>query len=145
VRTETKRPDGRQSVHSDDHEPEGGFARFVPELHVQDLESSLAFWRDACGFQVAYRRTEECFVFLERAGAQLMLCQRRGRYETGALAQPLGRGAMFQIYVDSVEPILSVLTALNWPLYEQLSDRWYQVGDREKGLRQFLFRIQTDI
>jgi catechol 2,3-dioxygenase-like lactoylglutathione lyase family enzyme len=110
----------------------------VPELHVLDLESSLAFWRDACGFQVAYGRTEERFVFLERAGAQLMLCQRHGRYETGTLDQPLGRGAMFQIYVDSVEPILSVLNALNWPLYEQLSDRWYRVGDREKGLRQFL-------
>jgi hypothetical protein len=31
-----------------------------------------------------------------------------------------------------------VLNALNWALYEQLSDRWYRVGDREKGLRQFL-------
>jgi hypothetical protein len=75
------------------------------------------------------------FVFLERAGAQLMLCQRQGRYETGTLDHPLGRGAMFQIYVESLEPILN---ALNLPLYEPLSDRWYRVGDREKGLRQFL-------
>jgi catechol 2,3-dioxygenase-like lactoylglutathione lyase family enzyme len=86
----------RRSAQKDAHEPKGGFARLVPELHVQDLESSLAFWRDACGFQVAYRRTEERFVLLERAGAQLMLCQRHGRYETGTLDQPLGRGAMFR-------------------------------------------------
>jgi len=61
------------------------------ELHVQDLESSLAFWRDACGFQVAYRRTEERFVFLERAGAQVMLSQRHSRYETGTLDEPFDR------------------------------------------------------
>lgn len=118
--------------------PKDGFAKLVPELHVNDLKASLRFWRDTCGFEIAYRREEERFVYLERDGAQLMLCQRHGRYETGSMECPLGQGAMFQIYLSDVEPLLSTLRAMRWPLYEQPRDGWYRVGDRERGLRQFL-------
>lgn len=116
----------------------GGSAKLVPELHVTDLAASLAFWRDACGFEIAYRRDEERFVFLELHGAQIMLCQRHGRYETGAMKRPLGQGAMFQIYVENTDSILSALRAINCPLYEEPREIWYRVGDRENGLRQFL-------
>jgi len=113
-------------------------ARLVPELHVSDLAPSLAFWRDLCGFRVVYERAEEKFVFLERDGAQLMLCQRHGRYETGAMNHPLGQGAMFQIYLDEIAPLLSSLAAARWSLYEEVRERWYRAGDHEKGLRQFM-------
>ena len=33
----------------------------------RDRVTSLAFWRDACGFSIAYRRDEERFAFLEQA------------------------------------------------------------------------------
>ena len=118
--------------------PDGGFARLVPELHVNDLMRSLQFWCDTCGFHIAFQREEERFVFLERDGAQIMLCQRHGRYETGAMAYPLGQGAMFQIYLDEFGDVLAALTAIKWPLYEELRERWYRAGDRENGLRQFM-------
>jgi catechol 2,3-dioxygenase-like lactoylglutathione lyase family enzyme len=110
----------------------------VPELHVDDLERSLAFWRDACGFSIVFRRQEERFVFMERGRAQLMLCQRHARYETGAMDHPLGQGAMFQIYVADLEPLLAALEKIHWPLYEEPRQAWYRAGTRENGLHQFM-------
>jgi len=36
--------------------PKTGWAKIVTELHVTDLEVSLAFWNDIIGFEIAYRR-----------------------------------------------------------------------------------------
>jgi catechol 2,3-dioxygenase-like lactoylglutathione lyase family enzyme len=117
--------------------PKSGWARLVPEVHVSDIAASLAFWCDVLGFEIAYRRPAERFVYLELQGAQIMLCQRNGRYETGAMARPLGQGVMFQIYLHSIEPMLTALATANWPLYEAPRDAWYRVGDHETGQRQF--------
>ena len=92
--------------------PRSGWTRMVTELLVNDLEASLTFWRDILGFAVAYRRPQERFVYLEHEeGQQIMLCQRNGRFETGPLDRPLGQGAMFQIYLRQIEPVLSRLNA----------------------------------
>lgn len=117
--------------------PKGGWARLQPELCVTDLPASLRFWRDTLGFSIAYQRPSERFVFLERDGAQVMLCQRHGRYETGKMEYPLGQGAMFQIYLDDIAPILAALTAMAWPLYQQPREAWYRAGDVETGQRDF--------
>jgi len=98
--------------------PRSGWARMVVELHVNDLKASLLFWQDVLGFKTAFDRPEERFVYLEHPeGHQIMLCQRHGRFETGPLNFPLGQGAMFQIYLASVEPVLSTLGAHHWPIY----------------------------
>jgi catechol 2,3-dioxygenase-like lactoylglutathione lyase family enzyme len=131
-------PDKRGPAQNLDREPMGGFARLVPELHVSDLDASLAFWRDTCGFSIAYRRDEERFVFLELQGAQIMLCQRHGRYETGTMEHALGQGAMFQVYLEAVEPVLSALRKSGWSLYEEPRESWYRAGEHENGLRQFM-------
>jgi catechol 2,3-dioxygenase-like lactoylglutathione lyase family enzyme len=131
-------PEKRVSAQSHGGQAEGGFARLAPELHVNNLEASLRFWRDACGFEPVYERPEERFVFLELQGAQIMLCQRHARYETGSMERPLGQGAMFQIYLRSIEPLVSALRRIGWPLYEQLREGWYRAGKHEKGLRQFM-------
>jgi catechol 2,3-dioxygenase-like lactoylglutathione lyase family enzyme len=136
-------PEKRDSAPSRGSEPEGGFARLAPELHVNDLETSLRFWRDTCGFEPVYERPEERFVFLELQGAQIMLCQRHGRYETGSMEHPLGQGAMFQIYLRSIEPVVSALKRVGWPLYEELRERWYRAGEHENGLRQFMVQDRT--
>jgi len=74
----------------------------VAELHVNELKQSLEFWCELLGFSIAYRRPAEKFAYLERPeGAQVMLCQRHGRFETGPLQQPLGQGIMLQVYVNS--------------------------------------------
>ena len=89
---------------SEDRPPTGGFARLVPELDVFDLEQSRKFWGDMLGFRIAYQRPESRFMYLELQGAQVMLAQRNGNWETGVLERPLGRGINFQFLVDAVAP-----------------------------------------
>jgi hypothetical protein len=56
--------------------PKTGWPNIVTELHVTDLNASLAFWKDILGFEIAFGREEEKFVYLEHAeGQQIMLCQ----------------------------------------------------------------------
>jgi len=109
----------------------------VPELAVTDFATSLAFWCDVLGFAVAYRRPEERFAYLERPeGAQVMLCERNGRFETGPMPRPFGQGAMFQVYIDGLDSVVSALTGKNWPLYQELRTVWRLTGDRESGQRE---------
>ena len=117
--------------------PKAGWAKIVTELHVTDLDASIAFWRDILGFGIAYRRKEEKFVYLEHPeGQQIMLCQRHGRFETGPMQPPLGQGAMLQIYFEEINSILSNLAAQNWPIYLGPRDVWRKTGDRESGQRE---------
>jgi len=57
-----------------------------------------------------------------------MLCQRHGRFETGPLNYPLGQGAMFQIYLQRLEPVLSRLSTRSWPIYLGPREIWRQDG-----------------
>jgi catechol 2,3-dioxygenase-like lactoylglutathione lyase family enzyme len=114
--------------------PKTGWAKMVTELHVADLDVSLAFWKDIIGFEIAFRREEEKFVYLEHPeGQQIMLCQRHGRFETGPMQPPLGQGAMFQIYFRNASPILTHLVTRKWPIYLGPREVWRKTGDRESG------------
>jgi catechol 2,3-dioxygenase-like lactoylglutathione lyase family enzyme len=114
--------------------PKTGWAKIVAELHVADLNASLVFWKDILGFDIAYSREEEKFAYLEHPeGQQIMLCQRHGRFETGAMQPPLGQGAMFQIYFEEIGSVLSNLAARNWPIYLGPREVWRKTGDRESG------------
>jgi len=87
------------------------WATMVPELLVNDLNRSLHFWCDLCGFVVAYDRPEDRFAYLDRSGCQIMLGETMapGRHWTTApLEQPFGRGINFQITVNDVNRF--------WPL-----------------------------
>ena len=126
--------------------PRTGWARMVVELHVNDLAGSLSFWRDVLGFRTAFERAEERFVYLEHAqGHQIMLCQRHGRFETGPLDHPLGQGAMLQIYLEDIAPVLQTLTARNWPIFldpeRYGAERATGRADRER----FSCKTRTDI
>lgn len=58
---------------------------------------------------------------------------------TGELRPPFGRGINFQIGVPDLEPILSALADVTWPLFMQPEMKWYRVSDSEEaGVRQFL-------
>jgi catechol 2,3-dioxygenase-like lactoylglutathione lyase family enzyme len=92
--------------------PKTGWAKLVPELLVSDIAASMEFRCDRLGFAVAYQRPEEAFAYLERPeGAQIMLSQRSGKWETALLDHPYGRGVMFQVYVTSIEPVARSLEA----------------------------------
>jgi catechol 2,3-dioxygenase-like lactoylglutathione lyase family enzyme len=117
--------------------PRSGWARMVAELHVNNLSTSLSFWHTILGFETAFERPEERFVYLEHPeGHQIMLCQRHGRFETGPLNLPLGQGAMFQFYFVSIEPALSALGASNWRIYLGPREVWRRTGDCESGQRE---------
>lgn len=122
--------------------PAGGWIPFVVELLVEDLDTSLAFWRDALGFQIAYRRMSAGFVYMERPdGAQLMLSMRdaqQGRNETAALEQPFGRGIMFQLTVDRLDPVLDAVARIGCTVHEPPHEEWRWTGnkDRESGRRE---------
>jgi len=123
---------------SADRLPTGGFAPLVPELDVFDLTKSKAFWCDVLGFRLAYQRPEHGFVFVELQGSQVMLIQRNGNWENGDLECPLGRGINFQIFVESVAPLLDALKEADWPLFRECHDAWYRIAGEEHGSRQFL-------
>jgi catechol 2,3-dioxygenase-like lactoylglutathione lyase family enzyme len=120
-------------------------ARLVPELKVNDLETSLRFWRDLIGFSIRYRRPDEGFAYLDLNGAQLMLDQRglgsperRGLWETGSMDYPLGRGINFEIQVAGLSDMLARLEAAGVAIYFGPEERWYRVNSSEVGVRQFL-------
>lgn len=119
--------------------PTGGFAPLVPELDVSSIEASLAFWCGALGFHIAYQRREARFAYLERQGAQVMLCEINGNWQTAPLQRPFGRGVNFQITTDDLDSTLEALRKLDWPLFEEPAESWYRVGDTEEtGSREFL-------
>jgi catechol 2,3-dioxygenase-like lactoylglutathione lyase family enzyme len=121
-----------------DRKPAGGFNALVPELDVFELAASKAFWCDALGFSIACERAQAGFCYLEHQKSQIMLKQHNGNWQTGALERPFGRGINFQMFVTDVEAVRRRLEAANWPLFRELHDAWYRVGDREVGSRQFL-------
>lgn len=112
----------------------------VPELLVEDLERSLAFWCGPCGFSVRYSRPEEGFAYLVSGGAHVMLDRIGiGRdWITAPLERPLGRGINLQIRVDDAAPVAAALQEWGSALFSPLETRWYRVGDEEAGVRQFV-------
>ncbi len=118
--------------------PRSGWPRLMVELLVQDFTASLAFWRDILGFGIAYQRAEQKFAYLEHVdGAQVMICQRNGNWETGPLLRPFGRGVMLQVYVDRLDPLVAAIDAAHWPVHTPLRESWRRVGDRESGSLEF--------
>lgn len=85
---------------------------------MNDLAVSLSFWRDILGVGTAFQKAEERFAYLEHSeDHQIMLCQRHGRFETRLLDHPLNQGALFQIYLADIAPVLLALAAWNWAIY----------------------------
>lgn len=121
-----------------EREPEGGFAPLAPELDVTDLDVSLRFWCGVLGFRISYARPEDGFAYLEREGAQVMLCRRNGNWETAPTEHPFGRGLNLQIAVAALDPLLERLAAVRWPLFREAHAARYRVGDGAVFLRQFL-------
>lgn len=112
------------------------WAACAPELLVSDLEKSLGFYRDILGFNVQYGRGT--FVYLDYQGAQIMLDQRNGNWETGPMTVPFGRGINLQIRTNNLDTLLDALKQNGLALYLDDHAAWYLAGDKETGLRQFL-------
>jgi len=115
------------------------FAGLSPELLVSDLARSLEFWRDLCGFSIAYERAEERFAYLDRGGLQVMLTELGSPMRTWMkcdLERPFGAASTFNF--GSATSTAAKFVAADWPLLLPLEDQFYRVGDREVRLRQFV-------
>jgi catechol 2,3-dioxygenase-like lactoylglutathione lyase family enzyme/NADPH:quinone reductase-like Zn-dependent oxidoreductase len=117
----------------------------VPELVVDDIAASLAFWIGILGFRVLYERPESGFAYVERDGVEVMLeqrgsgpAERRGIWDTGPMERPYGRGINFEITVTGIATLLDALSGARYPVFAAPEERWYRAGDSEIGVRQFL-------
>lgn len=113
------------------------WAALVPELVVTNLEKSTDFWCRLLGFEIAYSRPR--FAYLRNGPAQVMLDERTDdSWIVGQLDRPFGRGLNLQIEIANYEAILDGLAAEGWPLYLAPEEVWYQAGNIETGLYQFI-------
>ena len=112
----------------------------VPELLITDLATSFNFWVTLCGFEILYDRPKEGFAYLHFGTAHIMLDQIGvGRdWVQGTLERPLGRGVNFQVTVPEITPLVERLSSAGWPLFMAPENKWYQTGDTEAGVSQFL-------
>lgn len=106
------------------------------ELLVDDVETSKAFYCEILGFQCMYERPG--FAYLDYHGAQVMLDQRSGTWETGAMEKPFGRGINLQITTPDLGPLLTSLAAINWPLYKDVYEATRDLGGTPGSSREFL-------
>ena len=114
------------------------FNNLIPELSVSDLKSSLRFYVETIGFKAEYKREEDKFAFLSFQGSQIMLEERNGNWETGAMEYPFGRGINFEILVSKVEPIVASLQSAGYPLMKAPWESWYRLNGQKVGQREFL-------
>lgn len=116
-------------------------ARLIPELEVEDLDRSLAFYTGIIGCTVVYARPEERFAFLELEGANLMLEEASGpgrRFHGAPLEHPFGRGVNFQIQVANADHLYARVLAAQSNVVLPMEERWYRRNDHEIGNRQFV-------
>lgn len=115
--------------------------KLVPELNVDDLERSLAFYVDLAGFNIRYQRPEDRFAYIERDGVELMMEETFGpgrRWHPAPLERPYGRGLNFQIEVANVAELYVRLRDAGCSFILDLEEKWYRVGDNDEGQRQFV-------
>jgi catechol 2,3-dioxygenase-like lactoylglutathione lyase family enzyme len=115
--------------------------RLVPELDVEDIRRSIAFYVNILGFTVMFERAEERFAYLDLGGVHLMLEEAAGpgrRFRTAPLEHPYGRGINLQIEVPDVDAVQARVRAAGITPLIALEERWYRQGGMEAGNRQFV-------
>ena len=113
----------------------------VPELSVSNFERSLAFYVDVLGFSIRIKRESPDFVYLEQEHVQMMLEQISDEgWVTGELEAPLGRGVNFQIELSDLEPLVKRLKTHKVPLFREMKETWYDIGEKLSGERELLLQ-----
>jgi catechol 2,3-dioxygenase-like lactoylglutathione lyase family enzyme len=117
--------------------PLRGWAKLVPEIFVESFDVSVRHWCEVFGFRIAYQRPEERFAYLERPeGCQIMISERCNVWETGPLERPFGRGVLFQVFVDTIDPLHGNILRKGFALYDGPREVWRRWGDREGGKKE---------
>jgi catechol 2,3-dioxygenase-like lactoylglutathione lyase family enzyme len=105
--------------------PPANWAALMAEMMVTDYPRSLSFWTGPLGFAVAFERPAQKLACLVHSdGAQVMIYQRDGDWETGPMDVPYGCGAVIQVYVGDADAMADAIRAAGVPFY---------VAPRENG------------
>ena len=129
-------------------------AALVPELLVQDIKESRAFYTDTLGFQIAYERPAQGFCYLTLGAAQLMIEQITDgprSFVNGEITRPFGRGMNLQIMVPDLAAILAKLSPAH--IFHPQEEAWYETNQGFAGQRQvvitdpdgYLLRLAQDL
>lgn len=119
------------------------FNPLIPELIVSDIKNSLAFYVDLLGFNVNYAREEDKFYFLEREKSQIMIeeydsSNPEDNWVNGAFDKPLGRGMNLEMAASDTGVLYNAIISANYPVYLDLEEKWYEIGDKMGGAKQFI-------
>lgn len=119
--------------------PPVAWAMGMAEMMVTDYSASLAFWTGPMGFALAFERPAQKLACLAHPdGAQVMIYQRDGDWETGPMEPPFGRGLVVQVYVLDAAAAEATMRAAGVPFYVAPREKWRDWGDRMGGQREFL-------
>lgn len=116
------------------------FNALIPELSVRDIERSKWFYVEILGFQLEYERTNDKFAFLSLDGAQIMIEEINGYWNTGLLEYPFGRGINFQIKADDIQPIVERLIQNEISLFREPTVSEYKTN--ETVIKEIEFLVQ---
>ncbi|PLL10854.1 VOC family protein [Tabrizicola sp. TH137] len=119
--------------------PPAIWAMGMAEMMVTDYPASLAFWTGPMGFALAFERPAQKLACLAHPdGAQVMIYQRDGDWETGPMEQPFGRGLVVQVYVTDAAAAAEAMRVAGIAFYVEPREKWRDWGDRMGGQREFL-------
>ncbi len=111
----------------------------ICEMMVRDYPASLAWWTGLVGMQPVFTRPAQKLALLQHPdGAQVMIYERDGDWETGTMEPPFGRGAVIQVFVADVAAVHARFSAASHAFYVPLREKWRDWGDRLGGQREFL-------
>ena len=114
------------------------FNKLVPELAMSDYQKSLQFYTEVLGFEIKYQRPERGFAFLEFEGAQIMIEQYNGTWNTGKLEHPFGRGINFQFGVRNAKKLYDRIVAAGHPIFREMEEYAYRKDDVMLTGKEFL-------
>ncbi|MAF67939.1 MAG: hypothetical protein CMH25_01145 [Micavibrio sp.] len=115
-------------------------APLVPELKCDDYKASYNFYTEILEFKVLYVRENEGFAMFEHEGSQIMIDSLSvcSRFVDGVMEKPYGRGVSFQIRTSDVSKVYERIVGNDHPIFLEMEEKWYRVGNVEKGNKQFL-------
>ena len=115
------------------------FNKLIPELSVTNLKSSLEFYK-CIGFKIEYERPENKFAFLSMGEIQFMIQEisDNDKWDIAPLKHPFGNGINFQLEVDNVDKIYSLLKKNNYKIAFEMEENWYRQDNKLLGNREFL-------
>ncbi len=113
------------------------YNHLIPELYVSNFKKSLKFYTNL-GFKIEYQRINPDFAFLSFQKSQIMIQQSEPKWTTGELVYPYGRGVNFQIDVNNIDLVFSLVSKYNYPIKSKIKNKNYLKDDQILICKEFL-------